>query len=48
MDIKYRLAGIDGEATEDRIENLDRKENEDDLNKKYRIASALNKQFSST
>lgn len=28
MQIKYRLAGLDGEATEDRIETLDRKESE--------------------
>ena len=23
MEVKYRLAGLDGEATEDRVENLD-------------------------
>ena len=43
MEIKYRLAGLDGEATEDRVENLDKRESDEDLSKKYWIAFALNK-----
>ncbi len=46
MEIKYRLAGLDGEATEDRVENLDKRESDEDLSKKYWIAFALNKQIS--
>lgn len=43
MEVKYWLAGIDGEATEDRIESLERKESEAELLKRYKIASALHK-----
>jgi hypothetical protein len=35
MELKYRLAGLDGEATEDRIDSLDRKESEAELLKRY-------------
>ena len=30
MEVTYRLAGVDGEATEDRIDALDAEDNEND------------------
>ena len=34
---------MDGEATEDRVDNLDRKETELELSKRFKIASALSR-----
>jgi len=45
MEIKYWLAGLDGEATEDRVDNLDRKETELELSKRFKIASALSREI---
>ena len=44
MPVTYRLAGIDGEATEDRVENLaDESQSEANLAKKLAIARVLAK-----
>ena len=44
MVVIFRLAGMDGEATEDRIENLQTNQepsNERELEKKYGLASVI-------
>lgn len=51
MNVTYRLMGIDGEATEDRVENLaDENESENNpaaIEKKYGITTALLRSFRS-
>jgi hypothetical protein len=49
MNVTYRLAGIDGEATEDRVESLtDESQSEAALLKKIEIAAVLAKPISET
>ena len=44
MQVTFRLAGIDGEATEDRVENLtDESQSEAAIAKKLQIAEILTK-----
>ena len=47
MVVIFRLTGLDGEATEDRIESLpdDSDELDGDLEKKYELAQVLSKKF---
>lgn len=44
MQVTYRLAGIDGEATEDRVENLtDESQSEAAIEKKLQVGAVLAK-----
>ena len=51
MNVTYRLAGIDGEATEDRVESLAEAEenepNNQNAEKKFGVTHALVKEFES-
>lgn len=51
MNVTYRLAGIDGEATEDRVESLNEGEEKEGnsqlIEKKYAVTKALIKNFES-
>mmetsp|Transcript_44130 Transcript_44130/g.42827 ORF Transcript_44130/g.42827 Transcript_44130/m.42827 type:complete len:162 (-) Transcript_44130:1916-2401(-) len=51
MNVTFRLAGIDGEATEDRVESLNEGDedegNPQQIQKKYAITKALVKEFES-
>jgi hypothetical protein len=51
MNVTYRLAGIDGEATEDRVENLaegdEADSNPQNIQKKYGVTKAILKEFES-